>query len=42
MNDFTPSSGNVFADLGLEQADIRLVKARIANLRLLTQSPNAD
>ena len=30
MNDFTPSSGNVFADLGLEQADIRLVKARIA------------
>ena len=31
MSDFTPSSGNVFADLELDQADIRLVKARIAS-----------
>jgi predicted XRE-type DNA-binding protein len=30
MSDFTPSSGNVFADLELDQADIRLVKAGIA------------
>jgi predicted XRE-type DNA-binding protein len=30
MSDFAPSSGNVFADLELDQADIRLVKARIA------------
>jgi predicted XRE-type DNA-binding protein len=49
MNDFTPSSGNVFADLGLEQADIRLVKARIATQiadaiaeRELTQKQAAD
>lgn len=30
MTEITDSSGNVFADLGLDQADILLAKARIA------------
>lgn len=30
MNDITVSSGNVFADLGLEQAEVHLAKAKIA------------
>ncbi len=30
MTDVTPSSGNVFADLSLEQAEVHLAKARIA------------
>jgi|SRR3954468_21212575 predicted XRE-type DNA-binding protein len=45
MSDFTPSSGNVFADLELDQADIRLVKARIADViaeRNLTQKQAAE
>src|SRR5215212_6567729 len=27
----TPSSGNVFADLGLDSADVRLTKAKLAH-----------
>jgi predicted XRE-type DNA-binding protein len=44
-----PSSGNVFADLGLPDADLRLVKAQLANLitseiaqRELTQAQAAE
>jgi predicted XRE-type DNA-binding protein len=44
-----PSSGNVFADLGLPDADLRLVKAQLANLitseiarRQLTQAQAAE
>jgi predicted XRE-type DNA-binding protein len=46
---FEPSSGNVFADLGLPDADLRLVKAQLANLitseiaqRELTQAQAAE
>ena|SRR5690349_12388528 len=49
MNDITPSSGNVFADLELDQADIRLIKAGIAaqiadviSKRELTQKEAAE
>ena len=44
-----PSSGNVFADLGLPDAELRLVKAQLANLitseiarRELTQAQAAE
>ncbi|MDZ4388525.1 MAG: helix-turn-helix transcriptional regulator [Gemmatimonadales bacterium] len=44
-----PSSGNVFADLGLPDAELRLVKAKLANLitreithRGLTQAQAAE
>lgn len=49
MTDVTASSGNVFADLGLEQAEVHLVKASIAarialliRERGLTQAQAAD
>jgi predicted XRE-type DNA-binding protein len=49
MTEFTASSGNVFADLGLEQAEVHLAKAHIAaeisrliGERKLTQSQAAE